>query len=96
MNILRIIHIACGAVLALSSPVIAAESADRKPNILLIISDDQGYGDFGFSGNKLVDTPVLDQLSKEGAFYPHFMVAPACTPTRSSLATGRNHLDTGV
>jgi len=68
----------------------------RKPNILLIVSDDQGYGDFGFTGNKLADTPVLDQLSKESAFYPHFMVAPACTPTRSALLTGRNHLDTGV
>jgi arylsulfatase A-like enzyme len=67
-----------------------------QPNILLIISDDQGYGDFGFTGNKLADTPVLDALSKEGAFYPNFMVAPACTPTRSALLTGRNHLDLGV
>jgi len=40
----------------------------RKPNVLLIISDDQGYGDFGFTGNELADTPVLDGLSKEGAF----------------------------
>lgn len=70
--------------------------ADRRPNILLIISDDQGYGDFGFTGNKVVQTPVLDRLSKEGAFYPNFMVAPACTPTRSALLTGRNHLDAGV
>jgi len=73
-----------------------AHAADRSPNILLIISDDQGYGDFGFTGNKLADTPVLDRLSKEGAFYPNFMVAPACTPTRSALLTGRNHLDVGV
>ena len=70
--------------------------AERKPNVLLIISDDQGYGDFGFTGNKLADTPVLDRLSKEGAFYPHFVVGPACTPTRSALLTGRNPLDTGV
>ena len=80
---MRKVVIAFGFMLVFSGPILAAESADRKPNILLIISDDQGYGDFGFSGNKLVDTPVLDQLSKEGAFYPHFMVAPACTPTRS-------------
>jgi len=73
-----------------------AYAAEPPPNILLIVSDDQGYGDFGFTGNKIVKTPVLDRLSKEGAFYPHFMVAPACTPTRAALQTGRNHLDTGV
>ena len=81
-------------VLALCSASLSA--APRQPNILLIISDDQGYGDFGFTGNKLADTPVLDQLSKDGAFYPHLVVAPACTPTRSALMTGRNHLDVGV
>ncbi len=73
-----------------------AYAAERPPNILLIISDDQGYGDFGFTGNKVVQTPVLDRLSKESAFYPYFMVGPACTPTRSSLFTGRNYLDVGV
>ena len=70
--------------------------ASRFPNILLIVSDDQGYGDFGFTGNKVVQTPTLDRLSKESAFYPYFMVGPACTPTRSALFTGRHHLDTGV
>jgi hypothetical protein len=68
----------------------------KRPNILIFISDDQGYGDFGFTGNKIVRTPNLDQLSNESAFYPHFMVGPACTPTRSALFTGRNHLDAGV
>ena len=81
-------------VLALCSASLGA--ATRQPNILLIISDDQGYGDFGFTGNEVVQTPVLDRLSKEGAFYPHFMVGPACTPTRVSLYTGRNYLETGV
>lgn len=70
--------------------------AARSPNILLIVSDDQGYGDFGFTGNDVVQTPVLDRLSKQSAFYPYFMVGPACTPTRSSLFTGRHYLDTGV
>lgn len=74
----------------------ALQAADRLPNILLIISDDQGYGDYGFTGNDLVQTPNLDRLAKEGAFYPHLMVAPACSPTRSSLLTGRNHLDVGI
>jgi len=81
--------------LALSSGV-ETHAEERKPNILLIISDDQGYGDFGFTGNKLADTPVLDRLSREGAFYPNFQVGPACTPTRSALLTGRDHLNVGV
>ncbi|RKX38054.1 MAG: hypothetical protein DRP64_16365, partial [Verrucomicrobia bacterium] len=80
----------------MAASVAAFAEAGRPPNVLLIISDDQGYGDFGFTGNKVVQTPVLDRLSKEGAFYPHFVVGPACTPTRSALLTGRNHLDTGV
>ena len=74
----------------------SGQKKDRQPNILLIVSDDQGYGDFGFTGNKIVSTPHLDRLSAEAALYTHFMVGPACTPTRASLLTGRNHLDTGV
>jgi arylsulfatase A-like enzyme len=89
-------HLASGAEAGNTKPDRPVRQAHAKPNILMIVSDDQGYGDFGFTGNKIVKTPVLDKLSKEGAFYPHFMVAPACTPTRSSLLTGRNHLDTGV
>jgi len=84
------------AALVLVACSFAHQAYAGKPNILLIISDDQGYGDFGFTGNKLADTPVLDRLSQEGAFYPNFMVAPACTPTRSALLTGRNHLEVGV
>ena len=72
------------------------QQQEKQPNILIIVSDDQGYGDFGFTGNGIVSTPNLDKLSSESAFYPHFLVGPACTPTRSALMTGRNHLDTGV
>ncbi len=74
----------------------ANKPEEKQPNVLIIISDDQGYGDFGFTGNKIVKTPNLDQLANESAFYPHYLVGPACTPTRSSLFTGRNHLDAGV
>lgn len=71
-------------------------SADERPNVLLIISDDQGFGDFGFTGNKLVRTPVLDRLASESAVYKNFLVAPACSPTRAALFTGRDHLLTGT
>ena len=70
--------------------------AEPKPNVLLIISDDQGYGDFGFTGNKLVRTPNLDRLAGESAVFRNFAVAAACSPTRAALYTGRDHLVTGV
>ncbi len=83
-------------LLVLGLAVSCSGGTERKPNILLIISDDQGYGDFGFTGNDVVQTPAIDRLSKESAFFPYFMVGPACTPTRVSLFTGRNYLETGV
>jgi arylsulfatase A len=64
--------------------------------VLLIISDDQGYGDFAFNGNRLVRTPVLDRLASESAVFRNFVVAPACSPTRAAIWTGRDHLLTGV
>jgi arylsulfatase A-like enzyme len=67
-----------------------------KPNVLLIVSDDQGFSDFGFTGNPLVKTPVLDRLAAESAVFKNFVVAAACSPTRSALYTGREHLSTGV
>lgn len=70
--------------------------AQKRPNVLVIISDDQGIGDFGFMGNKTVKSPNLDRLAKESAVFEKFVVAPACSPSRSSLMTGRNHLLTGV
>lgn len=68
----------------------------QKPNVLVIIADDQGYGDFGFMGNKVVQTPNLDRLASQSAVFKNFVVAPACSPTRSSFLTGRNHLSVGV
>lgn len=67
-----------------------------KPNILLILTDDQGYGDLGIHGNVGVKTPNLDQLAKESARFDRFYVSPLCAPTRASLLTGRYHLRTGV
>jgi arylsulfatase A len=74
----------------------AKSSAPTKPNVLLIVSDDQGFGDFGFIGNKVVRTPNLDRLASESAVYRNFFVAAACSPTRSALFTGRDHLLTGI
>lgn len=74
----------------------AIEPQVKSPNILLIMTDDQGYGDVGFNGNPLIRTPVMDALAEQGTRVDPFFVSPVCAPTRSSLMTGRYHLRTGV
>jgi len=86
--------IACTIVftLILATQLTAAE----RPNVLLVISDDQGYGDLGFHGNPILKTPNLDGFAKESVQLTHFHVSPVCSPTRSSLMTGRYNYRTGV
>ena len=67
-----------------------------RPNVVIIMTDDQGIGDFGFMGNPHIETPVLDQLALESLHMTNFHVSPVCAPTRSSLLTGRYSLRTGV
>ena len=68
----------------------------EKPNILLIISDDQGYGDFGFMGNTVLRTPQFDKLAARAAIFENYSTGVACSPGRSTLYSGRNNLSTGV
>ena len=68
----------------------------KRPNIVLVITDDQGYGDLGCHGNKIIKTPALDQLYKESIRLTNFHVDPTCSPTRSALLTGRYSCRTGV
>ncbi|WP_075351950.1 arylsulfatase [Algoriphagus marinus] len=73
-----------------------AQQKEKSPNVILIITDDQGYGDFGFTGNPHVNTPTLDALAAESIRFTNYYVSPVCAPTRSSLMTGRYSLRTGV
>jgi len=68
----------------------------NHPNVILIMTDDQGWGDLSIHGNDSIQTPNLDQLSKEGVSFDRFYVSPLCAPTRASLLTGRYHLRTGT
>ena len=68
----------------------------RSPNVVLILTDDQGFGDVQSHGNKLIETPVHDRIASEGARFDRFYVSPVCAPTRASLLTGRYHIRTGV
>jgi arylsulfatase A-like enzyme len=67
-----------------------------KPNIILILTDDQGYEDVGFNGSTLLKTPYLDKMAEDGVAMDRFYVAPVCSPTRAGLMTGRYHYRTGV
>lgn len=64
--------------------------------MILIITDDQGYGDLGYHGNPYVRTPTMDSLAGISTRLTNFYVSPVCAPTRSSLMTGRYSLRTGV
>ena len=67
---------------------VGAAEQKAKPNIVLIVTDDQGYGDLGFTGNPVIKTPHIDQLASESSQLTDYHVAPTCSPTRSALLTG--------
>ena len=62
--------------------------AAERPNILIIFTDDQGYGDLGCYGSEVLKTPRLDQLAQEGTRFTSFYAQPVCGPSRSALLTG--------
>ena len=73
-----------------------SRSQALKPNVVIILSDDQGWGDLSISGNKNLSTPNIDQIAEKGAMFNHFYVSPVCSPTRAELLTGRYHPRGGV
>ena len=73
-----------------------ASIAAVRPNVVIIIADDQGYGDLSVHGNPHVRTPILDRLAADSIRFDRFFVSPLCAPTRASLLTGRYSLRTGV
>jgi arylsulfatase A-like enzyme len=68
----------------------------KHPNVIIIMTDDQGYGDLGFTGNPHVKTPHIDNFARESIRFNQFYVSPVCAPTRASLLTGRYSLRTGI
>ena len=70
--------------------------ASQQPNIVLVIADDQGYGDLGYTGNPVIQTPNIDELIKESVWLEDYHVGPSCSPTRCSLLTGHWTNRTGV
>ncbi|GAB4133545.1 exo-alpha-sialidase [Thermopirellula anaerolimosa] len=68
----------------------------RRPNVIIVLTDDQGYGDLSCHGNPVLWTPHIDRLSTESVRLTDFHVAPVCTPTRGQLMTGRDALKNGA
>lgn len=68
----------------------------KKPNIVLILTDDQGFGDLSCHGNPVLKTPHIDRLHDEGVRFTHFHVSPTCSPTRAALLTGKHELRSGI
>ena len=75
--------------LAFLAPVSPLNADAVRPNILIIFTDDQGYGDMGCYGNKKNKTPRIDRLAKEGTRFTSFYAQSVCGPSRSALLTGR-------
>ena len=67
-----------------------------QPNIILILTDDQGWGDLSVNGNTNIETPNIDNLAKQGIIFDRFYVCAVCSPTRAEILTGRYHVRSGV
>jgi arylsulfatase A-like enzyme len=81
--------------LCLGAPSLAAKTRS-KPNVVIVLTDDQGWGDLRVNGNTNLNTPNIDSLARDGALFERFFVQPVCSPTRAELLTGRYHPRGGV
>jgi arylsulfatase A-like enzyme len=79
-----------------ADPVAVRPLAGSRPNIVFVITDDQGYGDLSAHGNPVLQTPHLDALYAESLRFTDFLVSPTCSPTRAALMTGRHEFKNGV
>ncbi len=85
-----------GALLLASSLAPLTSEAPR-PNVVLLMSDDQGFGDVGYNGNEVLRTPNLDAMADAGLRFDRFYAAsPLCSPTRGSCLTGRHPFRYGI
>ncbi len=95
LNMLAWIGLALGFLQA-SITVAATARPAKRANVLIVLTDDQGYGDFSCHGNPILKTPNLDKLHDQSIRFTDFHVCLMCTPTRSRIMTGRDCLTTGA
>ena len=85
----------CFGIVLLACFYNACAASESRPNIILVMTDDQGFDDYGFRQAPM-QTPTMDKMARGGVRFDRFYTAPACAPTRSALMTGRNYLKTGT
>ncbi len=85
-RLFMVVYLLCVSLQAFAAP----------PNVVIVLTDDQGWGDLSIHGNTNLSTPNIDTLAQEGALFSRFYVSPLCAPTRAELLTGRYHFRTGV
>ena len=78
--------------------VLVSCSIDRgnPPSVIIIMADDQGWGDLSYNGNQTITTPNIDEIAQEGLVFENFYVSPVCSPTRAEVLTGRYHFRSGI
>ena len=86
----------CFSIVLLLITATAYSAVAKTPNVVIVISDDQGYGDLGCTGNPIIKTPNIDHLASESSGLSDYHVAPTCSPTRCSFLTGHWTNRTGV
>lgn len=92
----QVLHVLAIAALCGLSPSSAEAAETPRPNIILILTDDQGFGPVGRNGNTWLKTPQMDALHDTSVRFTRFLVSPTCSPTRSALMTGRHPMKNGI
>ena len=98
MTLIHTFRFACAifALLACAPFAVAESPAKARPNIVFVLTDDQGMGDLSCMGNMVLQTPHLDQLYRQSTRLTDFHVSPTCAPTRAALMSGRPPFKVGV
>jgi arylsulfatase A-like enzyme len=89
-------HPSLSLLIVLSTLIASVGAAERPPNVVVILTDDQGWGDLSVNGNTNLATPNIDTLARDGATFENFYVCAVCAPTRAEFLTGRYYPRTGV
>lgn len=93
---MKMINLSLGLIGLLSIPTQAASLEKSRPNIVFVLTDDQGLGDLSCMGNPYLKTPSIDSFYEKSTRFTHFQVNPTCTPTRAALMSGRTPFAVGV
>mgnify|MGYP001223718170 CR=1 FL=1 len=96
MNFFKITVATALIILMAACQTEKSKTASQKPNVIIVITDDQGYGDLGHTGNPIIKTPTIDKFATEAISLTNYHVGTTCAPTRAGLLTGRNCNRNGV